>query len=379
VLIELTDPSKFCFNKLPTEAELFSRWSDVNQTSKPLVSICCITFNHGNYIQEALNSFLRQDTKFRFEIVIHDDASTDNTQEILKIYQSKYPNIIKLLIQKENQFSKGNFRPLPYTASYASGNYIAICEGDDKWICSQKLTKQVSVLTNNPNIKLCFHPTLYFKSNEELLGVAKSYSSETKIYNAKSFIMSGGGFCPTASLMITKCIFDDLPEWFFNVIAGDYYFQCFASIPEGGIFIPDVMSAYRWESSSSVTKEIKQLNGIELYKLVTRELRDLSKLDTFTKGKYVKEIRVRKAIVCQEFSALPLKKSDYKIFRRLITTSWNLHPRLNNRQRLLYSLRHIPCLLRLIQSIKQLIQPLPIRLEKPSNEVEYLFEKSSIY
>ena len=73
-----------------------------------MVSICCITYNHEKYIREALESFLMQKTNFKYEIVIHDDASTDNTANIIREYVKKYPDIIKPIYQKENQYSKGN-------------------------------------------------------------------------------------------------------------------------------------------------------------------------------------------------------------------------------------------------------------------------------
>ena len=70
-----------------------------------MVSICCITYNHEKYIREALDSFLMQNTDFKYEIVIHDDASTDNTANIIREYEEKYPDIIKPIYQKENQYS----------------------------------------------------------------------------------------------------------------------------------------------------------------------------------------------------------------------------------------------------------------------------------
>lgn len=118
----------------------------------PLVSISCITYNHALYIRQCLDSFLMQKCDFSFEILIHDDASTDGTQEIIKEYQSKYPTIIFPLIQSENQYSKGVRGMMPrFNFPRARGKYIALCEGDDFWTDMNKLQEQVDFLENNSN------------------------------------------------------------------------------------------------------------------------------------------------------------------------------------------------------------------------------------
>lgn len=359
--------------ELPTEAEIMATWK---KQREPLVSICCITYNHANYVKEALNSFLIQKTDFKFEIVVHDDASTDDTVEILKQYTANYPNIIRLLLQNENQYNKGNFRPIPYTAKRAKGHYIAICEGDDKWLCTHKLAKQVSVLKQHADVDLCFHPTLYFSSDDgEMFGVANKYGIEEKLYTANDFVKAGGGFCPTASLMISKKVFEELPDWFYDVVAGDYYFQCFAALSGGGIFIPDVMAAYRWESSSSVTQKTKNADALKLQNIVEKELLHLNEFNNYTSTKFNDEVVFRQAVVCQEFSALLLKMGDYTEFRSLISKSWGLRPNLNFRQKLLYKLRFIPILLRSFQYFKKMVSPIPTQLEVASEEDRQRFQK----
>ena len=95
------------------------------------VSICCITFNHEKYIKKALDSFLSQNTDFEYEILIHDDASTDSTADIIREYEKKYPNIIKPIYQTENQYQKGVTNPSgKFNFPRAKGQYIAMCEGD---------------------------------------------------------------------------------------------------------------------------------------------------------------------------------------------------------------------------------------------------------
>lgn len=122
-----------------------------------IVSVVCATYNHENYIEQAIKSFLSQKTSFPFEIIIHDDASTDGTQDIIKKYQKKYPELIHPIFQTENQYSKGNFKPLFYAAGYARGQYIALCEGDDFWIDNEKLQIQIDCMLENPDVDFSFH------------------------------------------------------------------------------------------------------------------------------------------------------------------------------------------------------------------------------
>jgi len=121
------------------------------KNKKPLVSIICITYNHAGFIRNAIEGFLIQKTDFLFEIIIHDDASTDGTQAIISDYLIKYPNLFIPILQKENQFSKGKKILAELTFPLARGKYIALCEGDDYWTDPLKLQKQVEFLEANPD------------------------------------------------------------------------------------------------------------------------------------------------------------------------------------------------------------------------------------
>jgi glycosyltransferase involved in cell wall biosynthesis len=127
--------------------------------SKPLVSICCITYNHAPYIRDAIEGFLMQKTNFPFEIIIHDDASTDGTAEIVKEYTDKYPELIVPILQKENQYSKsvGTRISSTYVWPKARGKYIALCEGDDYWTDPLKLQKQFDFMEANPEYSITYH------------------------------------------------------------------------------------------------------------------------------------------------------------------------------------------------------------------------------
>src|SRR5574344_1986516 len=125
--------------------------------NKPLVVIRCITYNHESYIRDCLNGFVMQKTTFPFVAVVHDDASTDKTADIIREYAEKYPDIIKPIYETENQYSKSDGSLERIMNAHTKGKYIALCEGDDYWIDPLKLQKQVDFLEANPEYSMCFH------------------------------------------------------------------------------------------------------------------------------------------------------------------------------------------------------------------------------
>ena len=148
-----------------TEAELRRRWSG---RLTPVISIVCTTYNHERYIESALRGFLSQDCPYPFEILIHDDASTDGTQQVIRRWQQDYPNVIKPVLQTENQFSQG-VRPWELLLARACGEFVATCEGDDFWVDRLKLRKQVDFLKANPKFSCSAHN--YYHYHETALTV----------------------------------------------------------------------------------------------------------------------------------------------------------------------------------------------------------------
>lgn len=124
-----------------------------------MVSVLCVTYNHQNYIRRCLESLVCQKTDFRYEIIVHDDASTDGTQDIIREYAEKYPNLIIPIIEKENQYSKEDNNLYASFISVASGKYAAVIEGDDYWCDPDKLRLQVEALEAHPECAICVHAT----------------------------------------------------------------------------------------------------------------------------------------------------------------------------------------------------------------------------
>lgn len=122
-----------------------------------MVSVLCCVYNHGKILRQCLDGFVMQKTNFRFEAVVHDDASTDDSAAIIREYAEKYPDIIKPILQTENQFSKQNGAITRTLNENTRGKYVAICEGDDYWTDPLKLQKQVDFLEAHPEYSICYH------------------------------------------------------------------------------------------------------------------------------------------------------------------------------------------------------------------------------
>lgn len=135
--------------------------------SELMVTIRCAAYNHERYIRQCLEGFVMQKTNFRFEAIVHDDASTDGTAKIIKEYADKYPDIIKPIFETENQYRKNNLTAV--MNSHMHGKYIAFCEGDDYWIDPFKLQKQVDFLESHPNFSICTHRYFLFYQEEQIM------------------------------------------------------------------------------------------------------------------------------------------------------------------------------------------------------------------
>lgn len=135
-----------------------------------MVSVCCLAFNHEKYLRQCIEGFVKQKTTFQFEVLIHDDASTDRTADIIREYQKKYPEIIKPIFQEENQHNKGKRLPDIYREfiyPIVRGKYIAYCEGDDFWEDENKLQLQFEVMESHPECNLCLHKVRTTAENGE--------------------------------------------------------------------------------------------------------------------------------------------------------------------------------------------------------------------
>lgn len=215
---------------------------------EPLVSICCLTYNHESFIRRAFDSFLMQKVDFEYEILIHDDASTDSTQEIIKEYCNLYPNLFKPILQTVNQHSNNVPISVQFQFPRVKGKYIAFCEGDDYWVDPYKLSKQVNFLETNKEYIGTTHQCLIVDENETPIARYSPtflfVTKKSKIFtqkDAESFLLPGQtGTLVFRSNAITNF---SISEWTSGFM--DFSLLAFLSL-QGDIYVfPDIMSAYR--------------------------------------------------------------------------------------------------------------------------------------
>ncbi|MCD6250963.1 MAG: glycosyltransferase [Psychrobacter sp.] len=200
-----------------SEREILNNWK--GDHSRPLVSIICHTYNHIDFLSDALNSFLMQETDFPFEIILHDDASTDGTTELVKKYSEAYPNIINPIIQMENKYSKG-FKPISITMPLARGKYIAFCEGDDYWTDPKKIQIQAKFLEKNRHVSVCGHNSITVKSNKF---IATHATSQQRDFDSNS--LKKGVFIQTLTAMFVNELPDIPIEQKFILNEDDFIFS----------------------------------------------------------------------------------------------------------------------------------------------------------
>ncbi len=244
----------------------------------PLVSILVLTYNHEKYIQQAIEGCLMQQTSFPFELIIHDDASTDNTAQIIQRYAHQYPEVIVPIIQKENQYSKGVRITATILIPRARGKYIAFCEGDDYWTDPSKLEKQISVMEADPSISLCFTATKWVFVDGSNKSKIVRYAKNDRHFSSGEVIMKSGRFTDLVSTVVRKNIFDHVHDWYFLTPTGDNALYLLSIMEGSPYYLNEVTAVYRRgveNSWSTVFRERKNTHKDILEKTIrTRDAFD---------------------------------------------------------------------------------------------------------
>ena len=233
-----------------TEQEVMKNWS----STETMVSVSTITYNHEAYIAEALDSFLMQETDFAFELLVSDDCSTDKTASIIKEYMEKYPHIVKAKLRDENVGAMKNYIA---NMDRAKGKYIAICDGDDYWIDTYKLKKQVSFLEENEDfIGVAANTFRLYENDSHRYHLMRESTIEVIDYEHKDLFEFNPG--PTLTIMFRNGFIDfkNLPSLFSEQphLAGDK--QLYLLLGQYGKFryINQVVGVYRTHASGMTAK-----------------------------------------------------------------------------------------------------------------------------
>lgn len=237
----------------------------------PLVSVCTLAYNHEPYIRECLDGILMQKTNFAFELLIHDDASTDGTADIIREYEAKYPDIIKPIYQTENQYSKGVKINATIQFPRAKGKYIALCEGDDYWTDPLKLQKQVDFMEAKEEYSLCFHnaKVIYEHKNKEPHLFA---NIENREYSAPEIYETW--YIQTATVLFkAQSLFKNIDILQTNKFYyGDNPLFCTLSL-DGKLYgMKDVMSAYRVNNGGVTNLFSKDTDKLLNHQIVVLEI-----------------------------------------------------------------------------------------------------------
>lgn len=253
-----------------------------------VVTVICLAYNHEAWIRDALEGFVTQVAPFRFEVLVHDDASTDGTAEIIREYEARYPDIIRGVYQTENQYSQGvNITPT-FLFPLVRGSYVALCEGDDYWTDPDKLRKQVEALERHPEADICAHRTRRLRDGKPH-GFLAPRLRDTLI-QAEEVILGGGNFVATSSLLCRREAYLLLTPMR-EILLNDYVLQIQGSLRGGMYYLDDYMSVYRTRVPGSWTT----VNGRWMPDGVRDQIKQmLDALDAYTDGRYHRAIDLRK-------------------------------------------------------------------------------------
>lgn len=323
--------------------------------SEIMVSVYCLCFNHEKYIRDALDGFITQKTNFNFEVIVHDDASTDNSTQIINEYTEKYPDIIKPIFQTKNKYSQGIDIIGDYIIPQLGGKYVAVCEGDDYWTDSLKLQKQFDYMENHPDCSLVTHLAKTKFENGKIIDYTNyDYSTEEKRHLKAETIITNHTIFPTNSMFYRKSYLLSNGDILNKVKRFDYVDKILLAT-EGDVYvIPEYMSVYRSSSEGSWTESvyshadkwinhlensITYLNAINIYRnykfndSISEEIRNREYSILCAKGN-LKEIKTPKYIDLY-------KKSSYKQKTAILLNSY--FPLIYSflRRKLLPKIRHI--------------------------------------
>lgn len=294
------------------------------------VSVCTITYNHGHYLAQAIESVMMQKRDFALEMIIGEDCSTDNTREILRDYAARYPDVIKPIYHEKNVGSANNsFACL----TACTGQYIAALEGDDYWSDPLKLQKQIDFLDSHLDYAISAHNVVIVGGEGESAANTKLYYTEPPFDSYTVEELSKGNVLPTAACVYRNNFTSGptptgFPEWFKQAKIGDFCLHMLAARFGKIKYFPEVMGAYRvhqggvWSVQNEVMRNAALFDTIQLLKpefsgkarqgLNEYQLHSLSEISD--QGRLVPGFNLADILVPRQDAVLALIKEEYISF-----------------------------------------------------------------
>lgn len=249
------------------------------------VSVYCLVYNHEKYLRRALNGIVNQKTAFAYEAIVHDDASTDGSRKIIEEYAKRYPDKVKPVYQRENQYSKGVNIFSEIIFPKMTGEYVAVCEGDDYWTDMRKLQKQADFLDRHADYSACVHNTTEINMRTGKEREMYSHAQDEDIPFVQA-VQSGGCSFHTSSLMYRIKYAGLRPAFFAKAKGvGDYPLAILLTLSGKVRFLNENMSVYRKGTEGSWTAR----NDLDLRKnaMVHQRMADmLEEVNQYTDYKY---------------------------------------------------------------------------------------------
>ena len=277
-----------------------------------LVTVFCAAYNHEQYIRDALDGFVRQKTTFPFEVIVHDDASTDKTADIIREYEKKYPEIIKPIYQPENIYGKKN-RIFTYMLPKTRGKYIALCEGDDYWTDDYKLQKQVDYIEAHPECSLVAHKAkILYCDDGKMFNYSDIDFSDTNWDVPKKTAISNFGLFPTASMLFKKDYYYANESFLRNRSVFDFGAKILLATEGKVHIIPDVMSVYRKNTAGSWTQRISR-NKKENIAHIEKSIEIIGAINEYRNFKYDD---ILQEVILQRKASLELALGNFSLLRK---------------------------------------------------------------
>lgn len=322
------------------------------------LTVCCLVYNHAPFIRQSMDGILMQKTDFPFDIVIHDDASTDGTEEILREYAKAYPDKITLLTETENQYSQGVRIVADLLMPRVTGKYFCICEGDDYWSDPQKLQRQYDALEQNPACSVCVHRVQCVdEEGNPIDRVFPPVDVKVGVLTAEEYISYEVGqskwmFQTTSVLLRSEFLPDYMSDapGFINIYrkAGDLQLMLYCLTKGDAWFIDAFMSCYRVGVKGSVGERLIINKN---FRIAQRKgyIATLERYNTYTQGRFEKHIRAYQ--LRAEFGYL-MDEGNYAALRQ--EKFRQLYENLNFKQRAKIALfRTLPFTETLYESLKK--------------------------